>query len=116
MFGRERILNSKGKTVSETTKRVRITLAALTRVEYTEIIEVPIDTTGEELDSIVDQRYNDVDGGEYHDDPHFWDRAQSCGHEELDAARGADSDEAASLKFSRSAAGDLTEIEVLATV
>ena len=63
----------------EKTKKVRITLSALTRVEFTEILEVPADMTDEELNDLVDQRCDEVDGGEYTDDPHFWEKGDSCG-------------------------------------
>lgn len=62
------------------TKKVRIELSALTRVEYTEVLEVPADMTDEELDALVDQRYNEIDDSEYFDDPHFWERGDSYGH------------------------------------
>jgi hypothetical protein len=63
------------------TKKVRITLAALTRVEYTEVLEVPADMTDAELDALVDKRYDNVDGGDYEDDPEFWERGTSTGWE-----------------------------------
>lgn len=64
------------------TKLVRIKLAALTRVEYTEVVEVPADMTDEELEALVDDRYKSVDGGEYVDDAEYWERSGSCGFEE----------------------------------
>lgn len=67
------------------TKIVRITLAALTRVEYSEIVEVPVNMTDEELDALVDMRYDQVDGGEYTDDSEYWERSDSCGFEQEDA-------------------------------
>jgi hypothetical protein len=66
------------------TKKVRIKLAALTRMEYEEVLEVPADMTDAELDSLVNQRYDDVDGGEYADDPEYWERSSSCGYEAAD--------------------------------
>lgn len=60
------------------TKKVTIRLAALTRVEYTEVLEVPADMTDDELDELLDQRYDEVDGGKYQDAPHFWERGESC--------------------------------------
>lgn len=66
------------------TKFVNIVLSALTRVEYTEVIEVPADISADELDRLVDQRYDQVDGGVYLPDPEFWQRAASCRHEEAD--------------------------------
>lgn len=63
----------------EKTKLVRINLAVLTRVEYSEVVEVPSDMTEEELEALVDQRYREVDGGEYWDDSEYWERSTSCG-------------------------------------
>lgn len=57
-----------------TTKIVEVRLAALTRVEYTERVEVPADITAEELQELVNSRYRTVDGGEYYDDPEYWER------------------------------------------
>jgi hypothetical protein len=58
------------------TKKVEIRLAALTRVEYTETLEVPADITETELNELVNQRYRDVDGGCYVDDPDYWERGE----------------------------------------
>lgn len=69
------------------TKKVRINLSALTRVEYTEVLEVPADMSPSELEQLLDQRYDDVDGGEYFDDPDYWDRGDSC---EVTVATGDD--------------------------
>lgn len=56
------------------TKLVEVRLSALTRVEYTEVVEVPADITPDELDDLVRDRYDKVDGGEYVDDPEYWQR------------------------------------------
>lgn len=66
------------------TKFVNIVLSALTRVEYTEVIEVPADISPDELDRLVDQRYDQVDGGAYLPDPECWQKGLSCRHEEAD--------------------------------
>lgn len=68
-----------------TTKIVEVRLAALTRVEYTERVEVPADITAEELQELVNSRYRTVDGGEYVDDPEYWERA-TCYTTEADDA------------------------------
>lgn len=57
------------------TKLVEVRLSALTRVEYSEIIEVPVDTQPRQLSTLVDERYDQVDGGDYKDDPEYWVRA-----------------------------------------
>lgn len=57
------------------TKLVTIQLAARTRVEYSEVVEVPASATQEQIDALVDIRYQAVDGGEYVSDPEYWERA-----------------------------------------
>lgn len=59
---------------SHATKLVEVRLSALTRVEYTEIVEVPADITDYELEALVDGRYDNVDGGAFYDDPEYWER------------------------------------------
>jgi len=69
------------------TKKIRINLAALTRVQYTEVIEVPSNTTEKEIQILVDQRYDAVDGGDYTGDTEFWEKGESCGfaYEDIDS-------------------------------
>lgn len=59
------------------TKVVEIRLSAFTRVEYTEALEVPANMSADELNELVNQRYRDVDGSEYRDDPDYWEQASS---------------------------------------
>lgn len=80
-------------------KLVRVTLAALTRVEYSEVIEVPADMTEAELEALVNQRYDEVDGGEYTSDDHFWEKSDSC---EVTAAQATDK---ADFKLKRNKTG-----------
>ncbi|MEI7639725.1 MAG: hypothetical protein WCJ37_20585 [Syntrophus sp. (in: bacteria)] len=54
--------------------KVTVHLAALTRVEYSEDIEVPDNITDSELDVLVQQKYKEVDGGEYKDDFEYWEQ------------------------------------------
>lgn len=70
--------------MKQKTKLVRVTLAAMTRVEYSEVIEVPAEITEAQLDALVDQRYDAVDGGLYVSDPEYWERSKSCRHEEAE--------------------------------
>lgn len=56
------------------TKLVRIKLSALTRVEYSEVIEVPIDMSDDELQDLADRRYDEVDGGDFYSDPDYWEK------------------------------------------
>lgn len=67
----------------EDTKTIVVTLAALTRVEYTETLTVPSTFDEDDLLALVDQRWDDVDGGEFQDDPHYWERG-NCHAEEAD--------------------------------
>lgn len=63
------------KQVAVSTKLVEVRLAALTRVEYMEVVEVPVNITQAELDELVNARYSQVDGGEFTNDPDYWQRA-----------------------------------------
>ncbi len=56
----------------EQTKLVRVSLSAYTLVEYTEVIEVPVDATEDILDKLVRDRYAAVDGGEFQLAPDYW--------------------------------------------
>ncbi len=69
--------------MSEKTKLVRITLTAQTRMEYTEIVEVPVNMTEHELNVLVAKRYDEVDGTEFVEDPEYWERGY-CHHETVD--------------------------------
>jgi hypothetical protein len=84
-----------------TTKRIRINLAALTRVEYSEVLEVPSDMTPGELDDLVEQRYQDVDGGEFWDDTEYWERGE-CAWEKVQAD---DTGQRPAFRVSRDAGG-----------
>lgn len=57
-------------------QKVRIVLGGLTRAEYSEILEVPVGITEADLDRLVSQRYQEVDGGQFQDDPHYWERGE----------------------------------------
>ena len=70
-------------------KKIRIILNVRTQSEYTEVIEIPEDTPLHEINELVDQRFRDVDGGEYHDDECYWEKGECWfdfnhhqGHEE----------------------------------
>lgn len=71
-------------TTEAATKKVRICLSAHTRVEYSEILEVPAGMTQGQLDDLVRQRYEDIDGGEFRPDFEFWEKG-SC-HFDLEEA------------------------------
>lgn len=62
-------------TVSEGKKLVVVTLAALTRLQWAGGVLVPADfDVAEYEEDVVDAAYDKVDGGDYQDDPHFWDK------------------------------------------
>lgn len=58
-------------------KRIRVNLAALTRVEYSKVISVPDDFSEDELTRLVDSVYDTTDGSEFWDDNEFWEKG-SC--------------------------------------
>ena len=55
-------------------------LSVLTRLEYSEVVTVPVETTEEELDDLVEAAYDKVDGGEYYRDVEYWEKSE-CLHE-----------------------------------
>ena len=59
---------------SPQTRRVRICLSALTRVEYSEVLEVPVTMTRGDLDDLVERRYSDIDGTRFTEDMEFWEQ------------------------------------------
>lgn len=71
-------------TPAEPTKKVRIVLAGLMRLEYNEVLEVPLAMTDAELDDLVEERYDTVDGGVYYTDPDYWEQG-TCYHERVDS-------------------------------
>lgn len=71
------------------TKKIRIKLTARIRVEYAEVLEVPTDITEEQLDMLVNRRYDAVDGGKFHDDAGYWKRG-TCKHEPAEPDATAD--------------------------
>ena len=62
---------------SAATRLVRVCLGALTRVEWSAVVEVPRNITEDQRTALADQFYEDVDGGDYLPDDHFWDRGES---------------------------------------
>ena len=56
------------------TKLIEVRLSALTRVEYTEIVEVPVNITDDQLNELVNKRYETVGGDEFVSDPEYWER------------------------------------------
>lgn len=62
--------------------KVRLRLSALTRLEFIKEVEVPDGTSKEELDQMVEDLYEETDGGDYYDDPHYWEKG-NCTWEEI---------------------------------
>ena len=60
--------------LSGETKTVTVTLAGLTRLEYSEDVKVPVEFDGSMLEALTDKAYEDVDGGDYFDDPDYWEK------------------------------------------
>lgn len=58
------------------TRLIALNFVAYTRCDYREVIEVPVDLTQEQLDEVLNARYQTVDGGDYVDDPHYWQRGE----------------------------------------
>lgn len=58
------------------TKKIRVKLAAFTRVEWCSLpIDVPADATDAQINELVNRFYDDIEGSEYEDDPDYWERA-----------------------------------------
>ncbi len=60
------------------TKLIELRLSAMTRIEYMEVVSVPSDITDDELNKLIDRRYDDVDMGLYSQDPDYLERSRSC--------------------------------------
>jgi len=58
------------------TKKVRVNLSALTRMEWSAIVEVPITLDADDLDTVARNFYDKIDAGEWHDDPDYWERGE----------------------------------------
>ena len=56
------------------TRHVAITLSAYRLAEYREVIEVPDDITDDELDDLIEARYDAVDAVEYTIESNYWER------------------------------------------
>lgn len=59
------------------TRLVTVTLSAYKRAEYVETLEVPADLSDDEAQRLAEQRYRFVDGGQFVEDPEYWDRGES---------------------------------------
>lgn len=75
----ERMVQRPGAAAA--TKRVRVCLSALTRLEYSEVVTVPAETTEAELDDLVKAAYEEVDGSLFSEDVEYWEKG-TCRHED----------------------------------
>ena len=66
------------------TRKIIVYLAALTRREWSEVVEVPVDLTGPDLEQLVDDFYNLIDSGDYGEDYEFWEQGTCCAEEITD--------------------------------
>ena len=66
------------------TKKVCINLAAITRAQYSEVLEVPANLASGRLDALLQQRWDDVDGTEFLPDNDCFDQGD-CYHEQEDS-------------------------------
>lgn len=71
------------ETVKPETKRIRIMLGAMTRAEWSALVEVPKNMKRDELTDLVARFYDDIDGTEFTDDNEFWDKGE-CTYEHTD--------------------------------
>ena len=55
--------------------KIRVNLSALTRVEWSGVVEVPDDTTEAEIEELTARVCDVVSGTEYTDDVDFWDES-----------------------------------------
>lgn len=79
-------LRAKGIKTGGPTKKVRVKLAAITRVEYSCVLEVP-ENYPEFAGDLVNHFYGEVEGGEYDEDPDYWERGH-CFVEEVKDGKG----------------------------
>lgn len=61
-------------------------LSALTRVQWSGNVLADPSITDADNGDLTDVMYEHVDGGEFVDDEHFWDRGESCETVELEPA------------------------------
>lgn len=62
---------------SGNTKRVDVSLAALKRMEYGEIITVPVEFSDEDLTALTGLAWENVDGTDYFEDVDYWKRERA---------------------------------------
>jgi len=60
--------------------RVRLCLSALTRLEFSKVVEVPDGTTETQLQEMVRDLWDSTDGSEFWDDPDYFEKGH-CYHE-----------------------------------
>lgn len=73
-------------STTQATKRIEIRLSALTRVEFTQTVEVPVDLNKDECADLVNALYERTDGGQFWPDDHYWERGTCYAVDVEDAA------------------------------
>jgi len=63
-------------------KNVRVNLAAMLRVEWSAIVAVPDDA---DLEEVVERFYDEIDGGEFYQDPEYWERGMCWADKEVES-------------------------------
>ncbi|MFT6903929.1 MAG: hypothetical protein ACJAS1_000574 [Oleiphilaceae bacterium] len=66
-----------GEKFSGETKEVRVTLSALIRVEYVEVIQVPVEFDKNSEEVLMDNSYRQLEGEDYVSDEEYWKRDTS---------------------------------------
>lgn len=60
--------------LSGKTKKVQIKLVAITRQEYCEEVDVPIEFDNSDLNDLANETYSVCDGGEFSEDQEYWEK------------------------------------------
>ena len=58
-------------------KKARLILSALTRLEYSKVIEVEDNVTQDQLNNLAVELYNNTDLGEFSKDPEYFEKGKN---------------------------------------
>lgn len=91
----------KAITMSQATTRVvTVELVAMTRVQYSASVSVPVDATDDEINDLVNAMYTRTDGSDFVGDPDYWERG-NCYASASEEKSGSD------FRYCRSLTGEL---------
>lgn len=76
-------MKQRSKQPEAKTKKIQVNLVALTRLEWSAVVEVPADFAGLALRQLVDDFYELIDGSDYRDYSDYWERGACYAHELL---------------------------------